>query len=199
MIDSSSSLPEILDHVWGLLVRGGADKKHPYHYPALATYGTDGLQQRIVVLRKTIQADRQLRSYSDARTQKIEDLQQQPEAHWLFYDHGSKEQIRARTRLTLHRQDALAKELWDTIPPKGRGDYIGPVAPGTRTEQYTDNLPEAFEEEPTEENTRVGLDHFVVMEGEVVALDYLKLMHEGHVRAQFDWQDGEWASHWTAP
>ena len=199
MINSSSSLSDILDHVWGLLVRGGADKKHPYHFPSLATYGAQGVQQRTVVLRKTMKPERLLRSYSDVRTQKIEDLAQYSEAHWLFYDHGSKEQIRARTRITLHRQDALAKELWASIPPKGRGDYVGPVAPGTHTKQYTDNLPPAFAEEPTEENTEEGFQHFVVMDCEVVALDFLKLQREGHVRTQFHWQDDQWASSWTAP
>ena len=199
MIDPSSSLPEILDHVWGMLGRGAADKKHPYHFPALATYGPEEIQQRIVVLRQITRSERQLRSYSDARTQKIEDTRQHAEAHWLFYDHGSKEQIRARTRVTLHHQDSLAKELWDKTPPKARGDYVGPVAPGTHTDAYTDNLPSAFEEEPTEENTRQGFENFIVMNCEVTALDFLKLRRDGHLRAQFYWQNGDWVSHWTAP
>ena len=199
MIDPSSSLSDILDHVWGMLGRGAADKKHPYHFPALATYGAEGVQQRIVVLRETQKAARQLRSYSDARTQKIADMRQQPEVHWLFYDHGSKEQIRARGRIRLYQQDAIAKELWDNTPPKARGDYVGPVAPGTHTGTYTDNLPSSFEEEPTQENTQPGFDNFVVIDCEVVALDFLKLRKDGHLRAQFYWQEGNWASYWTAP
>ena len=182
-----------------MLGRGAADKKHPYHFPALATQGAEGVQQRIVVLRKLLRRERILRSYSDERTQKIRDLRQQPEAHWLFYDHGSKEQIRARSRITLHHQDALAKEMWERTPPKARGDYVGPVPPGTHTDAYTDNLPEAFEEEPTEENTQQGFDNFVVMDCEVIALDFLKLRREGHLRAQFRWRNGTWAHYWTAP
>ena len=199
MIDPSSSLLEILDHVWGMLGRGAADKKHPYHFPALATYGSEGIQQRIVVLRKLLRPERQLRSYSDARTQKVEDLRQHPQAQWLFYDHGSKEQIRARSRITLHHQNTLAKELWDNTPPKARGDYVGPVSPGTHTDSYTDNLPAAFEKEPTEENTQQGFNNFVVIDCEVIALDFLKLRRGGHLRAQFHWQNDEWASTWTAP
>ena len=199
MIAPSSSLVELLDHVWSMLGRGASDKKHPYHFPAFATYGSEGIQQRIVVLRKTMKPERLLRSYSDARTQKIEDLQEHPEAHWLFYDHRSKEQIRAHSRVTLHYQDSLAEALWENTPPKARGDYVGPMAPGTHTDTYTDNLPPAFKEDPSEKTTQQGVDNFVVMDCEVVTLDFLKLRRNGHLRAQFHWQNGEWVGHWTAP
>lgn len=199
MIDPSSSLSEILDHVWGMLVRGGADKKNPYHFPALATYGASGVQQRIVVLRKVSPSERMLRTYSDARTQKVADIQKQAEAHWLFYDHSNKEQIRVQGRVTLHQRDALAQEVWNTVPPKGRGDYVGPMAPGTHTDHYTDNLPTAFQEEPTKENTQQGIENFVVLACEAVALDFLKLRRNGHLRAQFHWQDDKWIGRWTAP
>ena len=199
MIDASSSLSDILSHAWDLLARGGADKKHPYHFPVLATYGPQGVQQRTIVLRKAYPPERLLRAYSDARPQKIVDLQQHPEASWLFYDHGSKEQIRARGRVTLHQQDDLAKELWNTIPPQARGDYLGPVAPGTHADGYTDNLPSDFREEPTEENTQAGFNNFVVIESEVTGIDYLKLRRNGHLRAQFYWEEGHWRHHWTAP
>ena len=199
MINPSSSLSEILDHVWDMLVRGEADKKHPYHFPALATYGARGVQQRTVVLRKALKPARLLYSYSDARTQKIDDLRQHPEAHWLFYDHSSKEQIRAHSQVTLHHQDQPAREVWDTIPPDARGDYIGPVAPGTHTEHYADNLPPEFKEAPTKENTQAGFTNFVVMACEVKALDFLKLRHDGHLRARFYWQENQWKRYWAAP
>lgn len=199
MILPTSTLPDVLDHLWGLLVRGGADKKHPFHYPALATFGKQGIQQRTVVLRKALKPKRQLISYSDQRTQKIADLRQQPEGNWLFYDHGSKEQIRARSIVTLHHQDQLAQEHWNAIPPAARGDYLGSVAPGTQLETYTDNLPPQFKEKPTEENTQEGFNNYVVLVSKVIAIDYLKLRREGHLRAQFHWQENGWQGSWVAP
>ena len=199
MIDKSSSLPEILDHVWGMLQRGNADKKHPYHYPALATYGSGGIQQRIVVLRQMDRENRTLMCYSDARTQKIDDMTNQASAHWLFYDHGSKEQIRAETQVSLHHQDERALAIWKDIPPSGRADYLGPVAPGTHTQQQMVNLPEDFQEEPTEENTQRGVNNFVVIASQVTKLDFLKLMRDGHLRAQFVWEQEDWKGYWTAP
>ena len=199
MIQPTSSLPDILDHVWGLLIRGGADKKHPFHYPVLATFGKQLVQQRTVVLRKALKPERQLLSYSDQRTQKITDLRQQPEGGWLFYDHGSKEQIRARSIITLHHQDQTAQEHWNAIPPAARGDYLGPVPPGTPSKTYTDNLPTDFREAPTEKNTQKGFSNFVVMVSEVTALDYLKLSRAGHLRTQFHWREDGWRGSWVAP
>ncbi len=199
MISPESTLTEILDHVWGMLIRGGADKKHAYHFPVFATYSSLGIEQRTLVLRRADKAARQLICYSDQRTQKVDDLQRNSSAHWLFYDHGSKEQIRAKVSVQLHHQDKQALKVWQEIPPSARGDYIGPLPPGSQTTQYTDNLPESFREEPTEENTEQGIGNFVLMVSEVQQLDFLKLRREGHLRAQFTWSHDHWENTWLAP
>ncbi|MEQ9439989.1 MAG: hypothetical protein RIG62_13120 [Cyclobacteriaceae bacterium] len=199
MISSTSSLTDIMDHVWGILVRGGADTKHPYHFPAFATYGPQGIQQRTLVLRKADPATRQLHCYSDDRTQKMHDLEQQANAHWLFYDHGSKEQIRAKTQVRWHHQNETARKVWQEIPLAARGDYVGPIPPGTYAEHYTPNLPEDFQKEPTEENTEAGFKNFVLIVSEVQELDFLKLQKTGHLRARFEWKDDQWKKYWIAP
>ncbi|MGD1895314.1 MAG: hypothetical protein ACFB15_32575 [Cyclobacteriaceae bacterium] len=89
--------------------------------------------------------------------------------------------------------------MWQEIPPSARGDYIGPLPPGSQTTQYTDNLPESFREEPTEENTEQGIGNFVLMVSEVQQLDFLKLRREGHLRAQFTWSHDLWENTWLAP
>lgn len=199
MIDKASSLEDILAHVWGMLGRGSADKRHPYRYPALATYGSKGIQQRIVVLREIDRSSRTLISYSDLRTQKLADISFHPETSWLFYDHGTKEQIRATSTMYIHHQDERALKVWEQIPPKGRADYIGPLPPGTSSQQYVANLPDDFMAEPTQENTAQGVNNFCLLKAEVKSIDFLKLMKDGHVRASFLWQQNTWAMQWVAP
>ncbi|MEM6842116.1 MAG: hypothetical protein AAF944_10955 [Bacteroidota bacterium] len=200
MISPESTLEEILDHVWGMLLRGGADGKHPYHFPSFATFHhQNGVEQRTVVLRKANRELRQLICYSDSRTQKVAAIQASREAHWLFYDHSSKEQIRAKVLTEIHQQDEKSGERWETIPPKSRGDYLGPNPPGTSTDQYTDNLPEDFKEQPTRENTEVGYGNFALIVSTVYQLDFLKLSREGHLRAQFSWSENSWEGSWVAP
>jgi len=199
MIDKNSTLEEILEHAWGLLGRGGADAKHPFHYPVLATFNSENVQQRTVVLRDTQRPEGHLITYSDIRTQKIADMRENRKANWLFYDHGSKEQIRAKGTVSIHHRDDLAREKWEQIPPKGRGDYIGPLKPGTEADTYESNLPESFLVEPTLENTEQGFENFCVLIGKIEEMDFLKLMKGGHLRTRFDRKEKEWEKHWVAP
>lgn len=199
MISKVHSLEEILAHVWGTLARGGADSKHPYHFPVLATQGDKKIHQRTLVLRQTDIKKRQLISYSDVRTQKIEDIKKNEEALWLFYDHTHKEQIRATSKVTLHHQDELSRGLWEQISPQNRGDYLGPHAPGTRLKHYSNNLTEDFLQQPTEENTEKGWQNFCVLISEVYEIEFLKLMKGGHLRCSFLWEDKQWHNSWVAP
>lgn len=199
MIDKNSSLDEILEHAWGLLGRGGADAKHPFHYPVLATFNAQNVQQRTVVLRDTRRPEGYLIAYSDIRTQKIADMRKNGKANWLFYDHGSKEQIRAKGNISIYHRDEMALEKWEQIPPHGRGDYIGPLEPGTEKDTYEANLPESFLEEPTRENTEQGFENFCVLLSKVEEIDFLKLMKGGHLRARFSRENDIWHKRWLAP
>ena len=200
MISSQPSLEELFDHVWGMLVRGGADGRHPYHFPSFATiHNQRGIEQRTVVLRKADKGKRQLICYSDMRTRKVAGLAENEQAHWLFYNHGSKEQIRARVTTQLHHQDESSNEKWVTIPPKNRGDYLGPVPPGNLTDEHTDNRPVSFKQNPTEENTQSGYKNFALIVSTVYHLDFLKLSRDGHIRAQFNRRDDKWEKSWVAP
>ncbi len=199
MIDKDSSLEEILAHVWGSIARGSADTKHAYHFPVLATSENNSLSQRTIVLRAADIKKRHLICYSDIRTQKVKDIKANPDTSWLFYDHQYKEQIRASAKATIHHQDEVAEQLWEQIPPKNRGDYLGPHAPGTEVEQYSNNLPDDFSQQPTEENTQAGWKNFSVIVSEVYAIDFLKLMKGGHLRNYFAWEDGQWTMQWITP
>jgi hypothetical protein len=199
MIDKNSTLDEILDHAWGLLGRGGADAKHPFHYPVLATFNAQNVQQRTVVLRDTRRPEGYLIAYSDIRTQKIADLRENGKANWLFYDHGNKEQIRAKGDMIIHHQDEVAQDKWEQIPPKARGDYIGPLKPGTERDTYEANLPEDFLEEPSHKNTEQGFENFCVLLSKIQVMDYLKLMKGGHLRTRFSRENDVWRKRWVAP
>ncbi len=199
MIDKNASLKQILDHAWDLLLQGSQDKEHPFRYPALATFDAKQIHQRTVVLRQTDTRQRKLICYSDFRTRKIQDLQQKQQANWLFYDHSSKEQLRVSSLATLVYQTEEARQVWDAIPPKGRADYIGPVAPGTPADQYISNLPADFVKEQNEENTAEGFKNFCIVSCEVYQVEYLQLMKGGHLRAAFWYEADQWKKQWLAP
>ncbi|MDF9798319.1 pyridoxamine 5'-phosphate oxidase [Catalinimonas alkaloidigena] len=199
MIDQVSSLEEIMAHIWGTLARGGADAKHAYHFPVFATVIANEVKQRTLVLRDSNIQKRQLVSFTDIRTQKVRDIRANTNVNWLFYDHKSKEQIRASSIATLHHMDEQSETYWRNIPPKNRGDYLGPHAPGSQLDHYAGNLPQDFLEKPTEKNTERGRENFCVIICEVNTIDFLKLMKDGHLRTLFTWKDNSWKKNWLAP
>jgi pyridoxamine 5'-phosphate oxidase len=200
MIDQSASLEEVYNHAWGMMERGAADGKHVYHFPVLATVGKNGIEQRTLVLRDATSKQNELVCYSDFRSTKIAALKNDPQANWLFYDHKSKEQIRVHTQMSIHHEDERARELWNKIPPKSRGDYSGPFPPGTAKDEYTANLPGQFlNGTPTEENTAESFHNFCVLVADVQYIEWLGLRRGGHVRAAFKRKDNQWDKMWLAP
>ncbi len=200
MIDQHSSLEEIFSHVWQMLQRGGSEADNPLRFPVLATYGAEGIQQRMVVLRKFDQAASSLICYTDFRSGKVNDIKRTQEAHWLFYDPEANEQIRVKTQTILHHKNEVASRIWNDIPVKARKDYLGPAAPGTVSEKYTTNLPEfALNDNLNDDNTAYGFDNFCVIAGKVTHLEFLAIRKSGHIRASFSKESNNWHKQWIAP
>ena len=97
------TLEEIVESIWTLLERGAADRREPFHCPALATAGADGPSVRTVILRKVFRAERVLLALSDRRAGKIAEIESEPRVTWVFYDARRKVQIRAAGRAGCRR------------------------------------------------------------------------------------------------
>ena len=197
MIQKESTLEEILAHVWGMISRGSADAKHSYHFPVLATSLQGEVRQRTLILRDSDIQNRQLICFTDKRTQKVSDIHENPNVSWLFYDHQHKEQIRAVSKAKIYHTDDISHSYWKNIPNDKRGDYQGSYPPGKKLDHYVDNLPES--KEGTSKDNEAGFENFAVIISEVHTIDFLKLMHDGHLRTQFQWKHNAWEKFWLAP
>jgi len=198
-MEKMENLNDILRDTWNQLFRAAVQRKSPLHTPAFATFDGEKVASRIVVIRETDTADRLLTCYTDFRSKKVAALQQHPRASWLFWHPGKKFQIRASGTTTIHCKDDLARGKWEAIPPKNRKDYGAKLAPGSVLQQPTDGLDHLEEEMLTTENTAYTLDNFTVLRTEVTELDWLHLHRDGHRRAIFQWQDGDWKKQWVVP
>lgn len=194
------SLKELKLHIWQQIIEGVKNENHGFHFPVLATVGSEGIRQRILTLREAEPEARILIAFSDYRTGKVADLLQNSRANWLFFNNASKEQLRADSQVTIHHKDEYARILWDNLPPSSRTEFLGVLSPGTTSQDYTNNYPEfVFNKELNYENTENGFENFCVLSCEVSNLDYLQLRKSGHVRAQYFWRDNEWKGSWVAP
>jgi len=198
-MEKIENLDDILRDAWNRLFRAAVQRNNPMHTPALATFDGQQVQCRTVVIRETDTSARLLTCYTDVRSAKIEALRAYPQASWLFWNPGKKFQIRARGTTHIHHKDALAKATWDDIPPKNRTDYAAKNAPGSALNQPDDGQPDWEAEAPNAENTAYAFDNFVVLQTEVTQLDWLHLHRDGHRRAYFEWQGGDWKKQWLVP
>jgi hypothetical protein len=188
--DLAGSLAE----AWALLVRGAADRRHPFHTPQVATIGEDGAPSvRTVVLRAVAPARRTLRFHTDARSRKARELAAEPRIALHAYHPGAKIQLRLSGVATLHRDDSVADESWRATRPFSRACYRLAAAPGMTAEDPYAALAEAGE------GPEAGREAFVAVTVSVARMEFLFLAASGHRRALFDWSGGALAARWLVP
>jgi pyridoxine/pyridoxamine 5'-phosphate oxidase len=175
---------------WRLLYHGALMSKNPMHYMGVATYGTEGINLRTVVLRHADTDNKTLRFHTDTRSQKWQDLQAESRVSLLLYDNPEKTQLRLSGIAELHCGDDLADEAWEKTALYSRKCYLAVAPPSADSELPTSGLPEAFTDmDPNEAETMPGRKNFGVIQVRVHSLDCLNLNAHGHRRAKFTYDE----------
>jgi pyridoxamine 5'-phosphate oxidase len=195
------TLDAVLADIWMRLVRGGADRRSAFHTPVVATLGADGIsQQRVMVLRKSIEADATMRFHTDLRSAKVEQIDRDGPVSVLGYDPAAKIQIRASGRGIVTNAGEIADAAWAASSPSSRRCYLTQYAPGSVVDKPMSGLPESVEARvPERSETEVGRAHFAVLLVTLDTLEWLYLAHDGHVRARFVCEGGAWKGQWLIP
>ena len=98
---------------WDIVEAGVTNRKSPAHTPTVGTVDEDGTPQlRIMILRAVLRDSRTLRFHTDARSDKIAQLQQGAAASVLVYDAAAKAQIRLSGRAQIAAQGNVADTAW---------------------------------------------------------------------------------------
>lgn len=189
LLKFESSLDQAWQDVQHELHRGTLDRKHPFRFVNLSTYGQEGVQARWVVLRK-INSDLHFFLYSDMRTQKIADLQQHEQAQLLFYHPRKQIQVRCNVKATIHHQNKLSKDHWKHIQGLGTRSYTPVIEPGSPIE-----TPEKAHQWLND----IGDQFFAVIECIPGEIDALQLNKSEHLRARFRRKGNDWEKTWIAP
>ena len=172
-------------HAWAMLARGAADRRSPFHTPALATVGADGAPRvRTVVLRGVDVSERVVRVHSDARADKVAGIERTGRAELMGYDRGAKLQLRASGPATVHRADGVADAAWEATRSFSRACYRVEPRAGARIEAGGDYAQPSDGED--------GRENFAVIRVRVEALEALYLAAAGHRRARFAPGDRAW-------
>lgn len=152
----------------------------PWRLPVLATGGPNGATARVVVLR-SYQWPR-LSVYTDSRTPKVQSIEAEPRVSLVFYDSESKVQIRLRGEATVVTSGRDWEEALSGVSEAAKADYYAERPPGAPLEKPGDL-----------ELDLAGGGHFALIKVRICELEWLKLSHQGHLRACFQGpEEGRW-------
>lgn len=195
-------LGAVLAECWHLLRDGAADPRHDFHLAALATaHDGFGCTLRTVVLRGVDPAARELRFYTDLRSRKIGEMEDDPRVALLFHALSEDTQLRVQAEAKIHRHGAVADAAWHALTPRGRRDYLVSGPRGLPWAWATSGLAADFENrDPSEAESEAGRLNFAVVLCRVRQFDWLFLTPYGHRRANFAWNaEGRLQTSWLVP
>jgi pyridoxamine 5'-phosphate oxidase len=192
------NLTDLEKDCWIRLLNGSLKAKDPLHSPTVANVSAYGINLRTVVLRKVNTTEKTLIFHTDIRSGKWNELHQNENISWLFYDAAVRIQIRLAGVATLHKADNIADDAWQKSNTSSRKVYMGDIAPSLKSNIPTSGLPTAFEtENPTLEESEVARKNFGVVITKVNWMEWLWLNIKGHRRASFTYNvyntfEGNW-------
>ena len=130
-------------------------------------------------LRKLL-SDFTLLFYTDLRSAKVSQLQENNQVSALFYNPKKLLQIRVDGEVFFETDEKILKSYWNNIPENSRKDYITKLKPGS-------SINEDDEIEYDAENP-----NFVAVKIKAHTIEYLQLQRPSHLRLLFSRADDQW-------
>ena len=159
-------------------------KKHAFRFFTLATIASDGRPHiRTVVLRNFNPKDISFSIYTDSRSQKLQELEQDKRAQLLFYDPKRMLQIVVSVVLL---ENINENKIYDDIPEHSKKDYSSIIIPGSKI-----NSPDKLQF-----NFSKGFFSKLIFKAETI--EYLRLKRPNHLRAFFKIEDN-WKGTFLVP
>ena len=185
---------------WDLLTNAAVERKGSYQRPTIATVDNQGIaRQRVVVLRHVDQNQRLLTFYTDARSVKVKELEEQPYLSWIFWDENTNVQIRMTGKALLQSGSNQCKTLWEQLPLIAKANYASTQIPGMPQPTDSASLPEGWNTTGNKAIINKAFENFMVVTAQVENIDLLHIHREGHQRAVFNYSDLNWTGQWVTP
>ena len=205
LLDSSDPLTGLDRLIWNNLSAGSQSSQHPWRLGSLSTVQvTDESrvlpQSRTVVLRHADSNARLVECHTDVRSGKVSQLQQGQsgsDASWLFYEHGTRIQLRLNGVTHVINGDE-ADRAWRATPLRSRAAYLSIPIPGEPTQGS--GPPDTSDRQTTLAESERGRENFRIVRTRVDTVDLLYLREGGHVRAKLSYPvDSAVTVNWVVP
>ena len=189
---------EIKKKIWSMLNNAVKDRSSPFRIPVFICGDQSDFDGRIIVLRKSDEANNLVQYHSDIRSDKIIKLKANKNAAILFYDKEEKIQVRLKVECTVSYKNDITKESWLKTGHMSRKCYLVDNGPGAKSDNPTSGLkPELDNFEYTKKQSEEGYKNFTVIQCKIKSIEWLYLAAKGHRRAKFDIENNQ--EHWLVP
>ncbi|MGY6558752.1 MAG: pyridoxamine 5'-phosphate oxidase family protein [Nitritalea sp.] len=189
LISPGTDLETVFKDLKHELHRAVLDRRHPFRLVMLATVDEGQPDARYIVLRQVTQELRFL-FYTDGRTPKVRQLEQNPQAALLFYHPGQRAQVRVLGHFEILQQGSLWEEHRQRVQGEALKAYSPTLAPGRIIQQPEQAY--AWEKEH---------DWFTLLAFRPKSMELLQLQGLEHLRAYFRYEQASntWKKEWVAP
>ncbi len=182
------SLEDIFQNIWQQLRRGKNDKKHAFRFGTFVTINGTFPNPRTVVLRKVEQAKAELWLYTDLRSPKVEEVRNNKNVAWHFYNPKQQVQLRMYGTVAILHNETITNEIWQNLPDYGKSDYLTRQPPGSLKLNDSKRL-----------LSTNNAENFCVLVTAINTIDWLQLSRDGHQRGRFERSQDGWKSDWLIP
>ena len=198
---SKENTHEILQDIKKNLTRGVKDRKHAFHTPVFSNISEkEGIESRVVVLRKFDHVNMILNFHTDYRSPKTKNLKKNNKSLFVFYDHKLKIQMRIKTTSYLNHQNEVSKEMWDKTRLLSRKCYLTTKKPSSIALKPEDGIPaHLLGKEPDFDESEKGYQNFTVVENKIFEIDWLYLDITGHRRLKLIFKNTDPEYQWLIP
>ena len=189
---------EIKKKIWVMLNDAVSNRSSPFRIPVFICGDQSDFDGRIVVLRKSDQANNLLQFHSDIRSDKIPKLKKNSNAALIFYDKEEKIQLRVKVKCTINYDNEITKESWSKTAHVSRKCYLVNNGPGSEIDIPGSGLSDDIEKSGfTMEQSEEGYKNFTVIQCKIKSIEWLYLAAKGHRRARFEIDTNK--EYWLVP
>ena len=189
---------EIKKKIWSMLNDAVTNRNSSFRIPVFICGDQTDFNGRIIVLRRSDEANNLIQYHSDIRSDKITKLKKNSNAAMLFYDKEEKIQVRLKVECIINHNNKITKQSWLKTGHISRKCYLVNNGPGTESAVPTSGLkPKLDNFEFTMEQSEEGYKNFTVIQCKIKSIEWLYLAAKGHRRARFDLDNNK--EYWLVP
>ena len=118
--------------IWDLLAQGVVNKKSKFHTPTLSTINGNTINSRTIILRKVDNKTKMLFFYSDSRSRKVLNINQNNNVTVHLYEPRFKLQVQLYGKANIENKTAKTKDIWNNLNIFSKKNYLSALSPGEK-------------------------------------------------------------------